>query len=464
MLKTRFCPSPTGLMHLGNVRTALFNALLAHGKQGSFLVRIEDTDKARSTEEFSEKLLADLVWLDLLWDEGPTKDQGRGPYWQSQRQAIYDKYYARLEEMGLVYPCFCSDEELALTRKVQLASGQPPRYAGTCLHLSSEEIAAKKAAGMRPTLRFQVPKQKIVEFTDLVRGIQRFNTDVIGDFIIRRADGTASFLFSNAIDDALMEVTHALRGEDHLANTPRQLLIVQALGLGSPIYAHISMILAKDGSPLSKRNGSRSIQDLREAGYFASAIINYLARLGHYYESNKYMSISELAQLFKVENLSSSPAKYDPDQLLFWQKEAIAHASDDELINWLGEVLSQVPSEKRDLFLAIVKSNAIFPSDAQRWVSIFFNELEYTPETKSIINQAGGELLELAINLLPNYQENFSEMAKELQQKTGLKGKQLFQPLRLAMTGEQHGPEMAQIIKLLGIEKVQARLKKASTL
>lgn len=210
-------------MHLGNVRTALFNDLLAKNLKGVFLLRIEDTDRERSEQRYSETLMHDLKWLGLIWDEGPEKEAGAGPYYQSQRQKFYDEYYQQLEGSERAYPCFCSEEELALMRKVQRSAGKPPRYAGTCRALTSTQIKEKLDQKIKPTLRFRVPDHEVVEFEDMVHGLQRFQTDDIGDFIIRRMDGTPPFLYCNAIDDALMRVTHVLRGEDHLANTPVKL-------------------------------------------------------------------------------------------------------------------------------------------------------------------------------------------------------------------------------------------------
>lgn len=278
-VKTRFAPSPTGLLHLGNVRTALFNALYARHGGGVFLLRIEDTDLERSRGEYILSLMEDMHWLGLDWQEGPEADDTHGPYAQSQRGEIYRRYFDELEEQGLAYPCFCSQRELELSRKTQLASGRPPRYAGTCAHLTAEERQKRLDKGIQPTLRFRVENGAVVQFNDLVRGPQAFPTDDIGDFVIRRAEGSAAFFFSNAIDDALMDVTHVLRGEDHLTNTPRQILLQQALGLATPHYGHISMIVGADGAPLSKRTGSRSVRELREAGYLPLAVVNYLARL-----------------------------------------------------------------------------------------------------------------------------------------------------------------------------------------
>lgn len=464
MIKSRFSPSPTGYMHLGNARTALFNALLAIGKQGVFLLRIEDTDKARSNDEYTAVLQQDLQWLGLAWQEGPGVGGDNGPYWQSQRQAIYDCYYQRLEQKGLVYPCFCSDEQLALTRKVQLASGQAPRYPGTCRALTPQAITQKRAQGVQATLRFHVPKGCTVEFTDLVHGLQRFHTDNIGDFIIRRADGTASFIFCNAIDDALMGVTHALRGEDHLTNTPRQLLLLQALELQPPQYSHMPMIVGKEGSPLSKRHGSRSITELREQGFLPEAIVNYLSRLGHYYEIPTFMELAELAKRFSLSALGKSPARFDADQLLYWQKEALLHIHDDKFWKWIGPAVHTiVPAQSQSLFIETIRPNVLFPIDALHWAQIFFKEpLIYSEEAKTVLRQTESHFFQAAVSALDSVGIDFAQLSRHLQQVTGMKGKALYQPLRVALTGETKGPEMGKILELLGVEIARGRLQHAN--
>ncbi|NNM58759.1 MAG: glutamate--tRNA ligase [Legionellales bacterium] len=462
-IKFRFSPSPTGLMHLGNTRTALFNDLYAHKLNGIFMLRIEDTDKTRSTDEFTQQLQQDLLWLDLKWQEGPNADKGNGPYWQSQRQGIYDKYYQLLEEQKLTYPCFCSEAQLAINRKVQLASGKPPRYAGVCRHLTAEEIAQKRAQGMVPTLRFHVPVDRTVEFTDFIKGPQRFSTNDLGDFIIRRADGTAPFMYCNAIDDATMGVSHVMRGEDHLTNTPRQILILRALNLPVPQYGHLSLIVGNDDSPLSKRHGSRSVYELRNEGFFPLGLINYLARLGHSYEKNGLMSFDQLAENFNSERLSRSPARFDADQLLYWQKEAVAAADDESLWNWMGiEVHSIVPAEKHSLFIDTIRPNVCFPEDALRWANLIFDEhLTYTPENKLVLQETGAAFFHEAIYAVDTYGADFTAMAEHIKQKLGVKGKALFQPLRIALSNETHGPEMSKIVTLLGAEWVIKRLRAA---
>ncbi len=463
-LKTRFCPSPTGLLHLGNMRTALFNALLAKGQNGIFLLRIEDTDAARSEERFITALESDLCWLGLDWDEGPEHDAGHGPYRQSQRQAIYDHYYQQLESQGLAYPCFCSEETLAMARKVQRAAGKPPRYPGTCRALTPEQVAEKIASGLRPALRFRVPENQQTLFQDLVRGEQRFNNNDIGDFIIRRADGTPPFMYCNAIDDALMGVTHALRGEDHLTNTPRQVMLLKALGLPMPAYGHISLILGSDGAPLSKRTGSRSIEELRQQGYLPLAIINYLARLGHYYKEDRWLSFAELAAQFSLTSLGSAPARFDPQQLLYWQREGLNQLSAEDLWQWLGEkVQAQVPDEQWQLFVAAVRPNIRFPVEADYWARVFFTDtLEYGEEQQAILRAAGKAYFTVVLTSLGQSGADLTAVIARLKEQLGLKGKALFEPIRVALTGALKGPELAQIVALLGQERLQRRIKQAA--
>ncbi|MHA7840684.1 MAG: glutamate--tRNA ligase [Gammaproteobacteria bacterium] len=464
-MKTRFCPSPTGNMHLGNARTALFNALLSIKEQGTFLLRIEDTDVERSKPEYTSQLQNDLTWLGLPWQEGPEVGGSNGPYYQSERQALYDKYYQQLETENLAYPCFCSEQQLSLARKLQRAAGKPPRYPGTCRSLSPEDVAEKIAAGEKATLRFRVPDNQLVTFTDTVRGEQRFESHDLGDFIIRRANGTAPFMYCNAIDDATMGVTHVLRGEDHLTNTPRQVLILQALGLPLPQYGHIALITGADGSPLSKRHGSRSIQDLKTAGFLPLAIVNYLARLGHYYAENNYGDVKTLAAYFDVEHLSKSPARFDENQLLYWQKEAVHALSDDDFYQWLGEALwSKVPKEQQKNFMAVVRPNVLFPEEATEWAQIIYDEsLIHNDEGKNILQEADISFFEAAQTAFETCGADFSAVAKEVQQITGKKGKGLFMPLRVALTGQCHGPEMKPLVSLLGVELCMQRLQQVIT-
>ena len=465
-MKTRFCPSPTGSMHLGNVRTALFSALLAKSKGGGFLLRIEDTDIVRSEDKFIQAIFDDLCWLGLNWQEGPGKHEENGPYYQSKRKAIYDKYYLKLEESGLAYPCFCSEQQLAVMRKSQLSAGKPPRYTGICARLSKEEVANKMAAGLKSTLRFRVPKGKTIAFTDLVKGNHSFSSDDIGDFVIRRANGTASFMFCNALDDALMGVTHVIRGEDHVTNTPRQIMILDALGLRNPAYGHISLIVGFDGAPLSKRHGSSSIREIREAGILPIALLNYLSRLGCTYENNKLLLFNELADEFKVNCLSKSVVKFDKIQLIHWQKLAIHSLADKLLWHWMGEyVHNLVPKGLEELFISTVKPNIISPDDALYWAQIFFGNLdEFVKEDLQIIHIAGKQFYKGALESVNKFGSDYSKTREFLESTLDVKGKSLFLPLRMALTGKKHGPELAAIFELLGVDKILQRLTYAKEL
>ncbi|BCX88920.1 nondiscriminating glutamyl-tRNA synthetase [Methylomarinovum tepidoasis] len=453
--KTRFAPSPTGFIHLGNARTALFNRLAGE----RFLLRIEDTDRERCRTEYVAALIEDLQWLGIDWDEGP-HSAAPDDYFQSRRQAIYDRYYACLEQAGSAYPCFCSPEELAQIRARQRAAGQPPRYPGTCARLSPEEVEARLARGLKSTLRFRVPPGRQITFDDLIRGPQAFRSDDIGDFIIRRADGTPAFLFCNAVDDALMAVTHVLRGEDHLANTPRQLLILEALRLTPPRYGHLPLILGDDGAPLSKRNGSRSIRELRQQGYLPLAVVNLLARLGHHYREEALLTLAELSEGFDLAAIGKSPARFDPQQLDYWQKQAV-HAADDAILwDWLDEATrTLIPAPCRSEFLSLVRSNCLFPKEARHWAEILFGDAgKPDPDARRVLEQTPAEFFQAALEAARRHPEDYQAFVTELKTLTGVKGKRLFQPLRAALSGRLDGPELERLYRLPGPGRVQTRL------
>jgi glutamyl-tRNA synthetase len=458
-VKTRIAPSPTGLLHFGNVRTALFNALFAKREGGSFLLRVEDTDVARSREDYVRALQDDLHWLGLHWQEGEGAGGDAGPYRQSQRTDVYATYLGQLQAQGLVYPCFCTPVELEVSRKVQAAAGQPPRYSGKCAHLKPDEVGAKQAQGMSFALRFRMPKGAVILFDDLVRGPQKFPSDDIGDFIIRRSDGTFAFFFVNAVDDALMGVTHVMRGEDHLTNTPRQIALLQALGLPVPTYAHISLIVDKQGAPLSKRSGSLSVQELKELGYFAGAVNNYLARLGHHFAETRFLSLDELAAHFSPEHLGRAPARYDRIQLDHWQAQAVAHADVGTITAWLlPSVLGMVPTEDFATFAEAVRDNVLFPHDAKLWAeAVYADALPLSDRAREVLEATPPGFFRHALNALQPDMD-FNAFANRVKAASGASGKQLFQPLRAALTGHLHGPEMPRLFKLIRRERAKRRL------
>jgi glutamyl-tRNA synthetase len=318
-------------------------------------------------------------------------------------------------------------------------------------------------AGETPSLRFRVAGGASVEFEDKVRGAQRFATDDIGDFVIRRSTGAPAFFFSNAIDDALMEVTFALRGEDHLTNTPRQVLLLRALDLPVPDYGHIALVVGPDGTPLAKRHGSRTVRELREQGFFPAAIHNYLARLGHTYSDNRFMSLDELAAGFEIAHLGRAPAHFDETQLLYWQHEAVHRASDDDVWTWMGaDVHARVPERARQAFVAAVRANVWFPADARKWADIVYSD-EWTSSAvaREAIRQAPAGVLGEALRLIDQHPGDFKSWSEAVKQATGAKGKLLFQPLRAALTGELDGPEMVKLLPLIGVERARKRIERA---
>ncbi|CAK0769317.1 Glutamate--tRNA ligase 2 [Gammaproteobacteria bacterium] len=456
-VRARFAPSPTGELHIGNARTALYAALLARSTGGVFLIRSENTDFARSLPAYETALLTDLHWLGLEWQEGPDCGGPFGPYRQSDRMAIYAQWYSRLESEDLAYPCFCSEEILDRQRAAQRAAGKPPRYSGTCARLSHAEREIRRA-NTKPSLRMRVPRGISIEFVDAVCGPQRFQSDDLGDFVIRRADGTPSFLFANAIDDALMGVTHVLRGNDHLSNTPRQLLVLQALGLPAMQYGHLSLIVGNDGTPLSKRHHAKSLRKLREDGYFPSAILNHLVRLGHPYEDSSLLGLDKLAASFSLDRLGRAPARHDENTLWHWQRAAVAAATVQDLWDW-------IPSEVRDCtsdsegFLNAVRPHLTMPKDAIQWGKIIYGQdLEYSSEACAAISAVGLGFYESAQQALETHGDNFKAFTEALKKTTGARGPTLFHSLRAALTGVLSGPELSHLWKLIPQEERRKRL------
>jgi glutamyl-tRNA synthetase len=450
---TRFAPSPTGSLHLGNVRTALFSYLWARKSGGRFILRIEDTDVERSDARHRADLIAELRWLGLQWDEGPEVGGSHAPYLQSERGAWYQELFVRLESAGRAYPCFCTPEELELARKLERMAGRPPRYTGTCRALTAAERAARLAQGRKPTLRFAVPDATLIEFTDLVHGPQRFSSADIGDFIVRREDGTAAFFFCNAVDDSVMGVSHVLRGDDHLTNTPRQLLLLDALGMRRPAYGHVGLLVGADGAPLSKRHGSTSVREFRERGFLPAALLNHLFHLGHTADVDGWLAPEQLPAHFRPEHLGRASARFEESQLLHWQKETLRHMSTAEIAAWLG--LADAAA-----FVELVRHNVVLPADAEPWVSVVRGELPpLGAEEQRVVTAAGRAFFAAAAAALDRSGPDLHALAALLKQETGRGGAQLYMPLRVALTGKTHGPELAPILKLMPLETARRRLE-----
>jgi glutamyl-tRNA synthetase len=463
-LVTRFAPSPTGALHPGNARTALFSFLFARAGNGRFLLRIEDTDRARDGAGHAAVQMADLEWLGIAWDAGPDRDDGGGPYRQSERGAIYREHFHRLEQSGHAYPCFCTATELDIARRTQLAAGQPPRYPGTCRSLDATARAARLASGRRPALRFRVPESGSVEFDDLVRGPQSFAAASLGDFLIRRADGGAVFFFCNALDDALMGVTHVLRGDDHLSNTPRQLLVLRALALPPPVYGHLPLLLDPDGLPQSKRRNSVTVAQLREEGFLPDAIVNYLLRLGHHGAPDRWIDRDGFAALFRADHLGRAPARFDRTQLEHWQREAVLRLSPEAAADWLAPVFpDDWPKAERIAAAELLQGNLLLPADARDWLAVLSGELPtLSDEDRAQVAEAGAGFFEAAQDAFAETGAALAPLAARLKASTGRKGAALYRPLRIALTGRHDGPELAALLPAIPAALVRERLARAA--
>jgi glutamyl-tRNA synthetase len=463
-MRVRFAPSPTGQLHVGNARTALFNWLLARGSNAAFVLRIEDTDAERSTAESEAAILGDLRWLGLDWDEGPDIGGPAGPYRQSERLHLYASYTNELLGSGQAYYCFCSRAQLEEERAAALAAGQPAKYGGRCRALSAAQAEGRIAAGERPAVRFRVPADREVVFTDAVRGELRFHTSTIGDPVIARADGTPAYNFAVVIDDALMTITHVVRGEDHISNTPRQILLYESLGFTPPAFAHLSLVLGPDHSPLSKRHGVTSVAEFRAKGYLPEALVNYLALIGWSPRSGgaseELLPVQELARRFSLDAVGLSAGVFDQEKLAWVNRHYLKTGSAQRLADlaipfFKRTGIELAPNAEGRAFLAAIVPIATSSVDRLDQVPGRLSFLfEYAPQ--NVLAEAGvaAEMraagarqvvtaLATALAAAPRLdRERFRAIANELKARTGQKGKALFHPIRVALTGREAGPEL----------------------
>jgi nondiscriminating glutamyl-tRNA synthetase len=472
-VKTRFAPSPTGHLHIGNARTAVMNWIFARRHGGSFLLRIEDTDRERSTRESETSILRDLEWLGLTWDEGPDRGGPNGPYRQSERLDLYRDLLAALEKAGQAYPCYCSPEELEERRRERLARGESPGYDGHCRDLSEAERRALEAGGRRPAIRFRVESGE-TRFEDLIKGPISFSNGTIGDFVLVRGDGMPMYNFACVADDHLMDVTHVIRGNDHVSNTPRQVLLYLALGWTPPAFAHIPMILGGDRERLSKRHGATSVDQYRAAGYLPEALVNFLSLLSWSSESgDEILGADRLVREFGFDRVSESPAVFNVEKL-DWMNGQYLRALDPARFCELAlpffreaGIAVQAPSEIRrvtDLLQGGVDRLAQAPEKAR----IFFAEsaVPENAEAGEILRspeagRIGPAFLDETLPLVSWNAELFLAVMKEIQKRTGIKGKNLWMPIRVMLTGQVHGPELPKVAEVLGWEKCRRFVKES---
>jgi nondiscriminating glutamyl-tRNA synthetase len=466
-MRVRFAPSPTGHLHVGNVRTALFTWLLARGQSGTFILRIEDTDAERSTVESETAILEDLRWLGLDWDEGPEVGGPVGPYRQSERLGKYQSRARVLLEQGRAYYCFCTPERLDAERKEAMAKNLPPKYSGRCAAIDPAEAKRRVQSGEPAAVRFRTSQDREIKFDDLVRGEISFHTDVIGDQVLLRSDGYPAYNFAVVVDDGLMGVTQVVRGEDHISNTPRQLLIYEALDFSPPQFAHVAMVLGPDHTKLSKRHGATSVDEFREKGYLPEALLNYLALLSWSPgEGQEIVPLAEMAKRFSLSHVGHSASVFDEEKLAWVNRHYLKEAPLERLsalsepyleragyisgslkpeglayltslmplINTSVDRLGQVPLRLRQLFE--------YSAEAALKQPEIRAEVE-AGRARQVIEALAAELEESP--RLTNKQ-SFRSLADRVKQRSGEKGRALFHPIRIALTGAGDGPELDLLV------------------
>jgi nondiscriminating glutamyl-tRNA synthetase len=472
-LRLRFAPSPTGQLHVGNARTALFNWLMARGAGGTFVLRIEDTDFVRSTKEAEGSAVDDLRWLGLNWDEGPDSGGTHGPYRQSERLHIYRAHAVELMSRGQAYHCFCSEEQLEMDRYQALRNMQPPKYVGRCRNIRADEARKRIDAGEPAVIRFRVPDgDREIAFDDLVRGRVSFMTDVIGDFVLVRSGGVPAYNFAVVIDDALMEISHVIRGEDHISNTPRQLLLYEAFGWAPPRFGHVPNVLGSDHSKLSKRHGATSIGEFQERGYLPEALANYLALLGWSPgENQELLPLSELAKRFRIEDVGKSAGVFDPEKLAWVNRHYLKLASPERLMiltlpilgrqGWIRDSGSEIREAKASEFLsravAIAAQSVDVLDQVPARLHFLFDYSAAAALGDSAVRREAVDARRVIMALAEETaksgplvdKETFRAMAARVREHTGAKGKALFHPIRLALTGEAEGLELDLAVPLI---------------
>jgi glutamyl-tRNA synthetase len=481
-VRVRFAPSPTGSLHIGGARTAYFNWLFARQHGGQFVLRIDDTDKTRSTEESYREILESFRWLGIDWDEGPDIGGPYGPYRQSERLPIYREALDDLIRRGKVYPCFCSQEELAKERELAQREGRAPRYSGRCRHLTAEEVEAKLQAGERPVYRFRSPVEGETVVHDVIRGDVSFANEELDDFVVWKADGTPTYHFASCVDDVHMQITHVIRAEEHLSNTPKHIVLFEALGASVPVFAHVPMILAPDRSKLSKRHGATSVQEYRDAGILPEALVNYLLLLGFSPgEDREIVSREEAVQLFDLTRVAKHAAVYDVKKLEWLNAHYVRNMSPDKLLELIWPTLLErgyVESNPGATTLAWIRTLIEFSRERSRSTADLVENLVYyfvapqTYDSKGVKKHFADEqvpdrltaLADALDDVIPFTALRIEQKYRSLAEEWNLKAAQLIHPTRLAVTGVTVGPGLFDVMALLGRDSCQKRLRTAAEL
>ncbi|MGN7457611.1 glutamate--tRNA ligase [Paenibacillus pasadenensis] len=479
-VRVRYAPSPTGHLHIGNARTALFNYLYARRHGGKFIVRIEDTDVKRNVAGGEESQLKFMAWLGITWDESVDVGGGYGPYRQTERLDIYREYWQDLLDRGLAYRCYCTEQELEQEREEQAARGETPRYSGRHRDLTPEQQAAFEAEGRVASIRFRVPENRTYEWNDMVKGTIRIDTSETGDFVIVKKDGIPTYNFAVAVDDHRMKISHVLRGEDHISNTPRQLMIYEALGWEPPLFAHMTLIVNEQRKKLSKRDESiiQFIEQYEQLGYLPETLFNFIALLGWSPEGEQELFTREqLVEAFDADRLSKSPAVFDTNKLAWMNGEYIKQLELPRLVDLClphlqqaGRVSAEPDAREREWaadLIALYREKLRWGAEIVPLTELFFLE-SYEDEAEAREVLAEETVPQVLSAFLAGIQtiepeawseEGVKALIKSVQKETGCKGKALFMPIRAAVTGQTHGPDLNRTIVLLGRGKVESRLR-----
>jgi nondiscriminating glutamyl-tRNA synthetase len=471
-VRVRFAPSPTGPLHLGNARIAVLNRLFSLKEGGRLVLRIEDTDEARFDPDAEALITRELDWLGISPDEGPGVGGEFGPYRQSERHELYAATAEKLLAEGLVYRCFCTDEMLAEERRRAVAAGRPPRYSGRCRSLTDREIASR--AGEPFTVRFRADFNEI-RIDDLIHGQIAFGADAFGDFVIMRADGAAGFIFSSAVDDCLMGITHVIRGEDHLPNTPRQVLIHRALGETPPEFAHVPLMVTETGEKITKRGGGFDVEALIERGYVPEGVVAYLASVGNAGITGKRaLPMDEIARSFDITRLGRSAVTIEPDKMARMNSLAVREIPAADLASRLvpflvaaGYDTKRIGPDALALFADAIRENIGTLAEAADYAPIFFTAMPPTDdasmrilaadESRRVLTAFLGRIEDAPELTAASYRDAVAAVSRE----TGLSGKDLYMPIRAALTGMEHGPTLDRIVAAVGLEVVKGRIENA---